>query len=160
MGGYLILGPFSWDYGSSTNWSLIFCQKVNFTKCMYMSHICDNCPLRVLKVAVAYSSVTCVQLARSTLQLSAATLTAHTILTTCSWLKMQFQIIMYSNYSARQVIVWCRVRTFVVGYEKRDHIVQNVICCCFSSCHHSKAIRALGFPDSLSLLLHRSNIRS
>ena len=34
----------------------------------------------------------------------------------------------------------------VVGYENRDHIMQNAIFFCFSSCHHSKAT---GFPLGL-----------
>jgi len=38
---------------------------------------------------------------------------------------------------------------FVVGYEKRDHIAQNVIFFYFSTCHHSKAIIAPGFPLGL-----------
>jgi len=30
----------------STKWTEV-CQKINFTKCMYISHICDNCPQMV-----------------------------------------------------------------------------------------------------------------
>ena len=32
-------------------------------------------------------------------------------------------------------------KKFVIGYEKRDHIVQNPIFCHFSNCHHFKASR-------------------
>jgi len=42
-----------------------------------------------------------------------------------------------------------KVGLYVVGYEKRDHIAQNAIFCYFSTCHHSKIIRAPGFPLSL-----------
>ena len=38
---------------------------------------------------------------------------------------------------------------YVVGYEKRDHIAQKAIFCCSSACHHTKAIRAPGFPLGL-----------
>ena len=37
------------------------------------------------------------------------------------------------------------VCTYVIGYEKRDHIAQNAIFCHFSKCHHFKASRILGF---------------
>ena len=39
--------------------------------------------------------------------------------------------------------------TNVIGYEKRDLIMQNAISYCFSSCHHFKASRAPSFPLGL-----------
>ena len=34
---------------------------------------------------------------------------------------------------------------YVIGFEKRGHFVQNAIFCHFSTYHHFKAVRALGF---------------
>ena len=39
--------------------SLLFCQKVNFIECMYASHICDSCPLRVKPAPHVYPQLTC-----------------------------------------------------------------------------------------------------
>ena len=47
-------------------------------------------------------------------------------------------------YIAILIIIYpITVLKYVVGYEKMNHIAQNAIFCCFSSCHHSKAIRGL-----------------
>ena len=45
---------------------------------------------------------------------------------------------------------------FVIGYEKRDLIVQNAIFCNFSSCYHFKVSRAPGFRDITGWLVLRA----
>ena len=46
------------------------------------------------------------------------------------------------NAGLQNIVSWICGRVYV----KRERVVQNTMFCCFSACHHSKAMRAPGFP--------------
>ena len=50
-----------------------------------------------------------------------------------------------NNHPNMDDFIWKFSSIFVTGFEKRGHFAQNAIFCHFSTYHHCKAVRTLGF---------------
>ena len=55
-------------------------------------------------------------------------------------------VVTRASVAAQSDIEYFAQKPFVMGSEKRDHFMLNMLFCHFSNCHHSMASRAPGFP--------------